>query len=207
MTQPATRVSAYIALNESQSYWRWNKNYQWPFPFCFAPRYLVVPGGCLTSREPTTKRQKCRTEVVEKGWGLALKASQRAQAIFSSSEPAPGIPKSEHRTILNLIYSHPPMAATDLSHFFSLQYTKQKGQIQDCSEKFETWALRSILSFTSSKVSMLILLEMWCEGRIWIFTSLGIMMEVSLTLRLGLCQMHWQLTAAVLRHTGKLCDW
>lgn len=117
MTQPATRVSGYLALNESQSYWRLNKNHQWPFPF-FVPRYLVVPGGRLTSREPTTKRQKCRTEVVEKGWGLALKASQRAQAIFSSSEPAPGIPKSEHRTILNLIYSHPPMAATDLSHFF-----------------------------------------------------------------------------------------
>lgn len=69
----------------------------------------------LALQESATKDKEDRS-CVER-MRLALSASQRAEAILSSSEPAPPIPKSEHRTILKFIYARPPMAATDFSHF------------------------------------------------------------------------------------------
>lgn len=97
------------------------------FSNCFFLQYnnLSLLSSYLAILESTTKDSE------DRGFGermrLALSASQRAYTIFSSSEPALGIPKSEHRTILKLIYSHPSMAATDLSHFFS--NTQQKRRI------------------------------------------------------------------------------
>lgn len=88
LTKPATCVSDYLVADNKRG-----------------SRFFAIQAEtCFfffgqTGRHP--KRQNRDRSCGEKGVRLALAVSQRALAIFSSSEPAQGTPKCEHRTILH----------------------------------------------------------------------------------------------------------